>query len=83
MPMKMELIEDSETSAISIVTPGNYPKENILRVHIADSSIMQLCNSENGPQRCISMATINALHLHADQQQEKGMALLCFHGNNG
>jgi len=30
MPMKMELIEGSETSAISIVTPGNYPKENIL-----------------------------------------------------
>jgi len=28
--MKMELIEDSETSAISIVTAGNYPKENIL-----------------------------------------------------
>ena len=27
--MKMELIEGSETSAISIVTPGNYPKENI------------------------------------------------------
>jgi len=25
--MKMELIEGSETSAISIVTPGNYPKE--------------------------------------------------------
>ena len=30
MPMKMELIEGSETSAISIVTPGNYRKENIL-----------------------------------------------------
>jgi len=29
--MKMELIEGSETSTISIVTPGNYPKENILR----------------------------------------------------
>jgi len=29
--MKMELIEGSETSAISIVTPGNYPKENILQ----------------------------------------------------
>jgi len=31
LPMKMELIEGSETSAISIVTPGNYPKENILQ----------------------------------------------------
>jgi len=30
LPMKMELIEGSETSAISIVTPGNCPKENIL-----------------------------------------------------
>ena len=30
--MKMELIEGSETSAISIVTPGNYPKENILNI---------------------------------------------------
>ena len=29
--MKMELIEVSETSAISTVTPGNYPKENILQ----------------------------------------------------
>jgi len=30
LPMKMELIEGSETSAISFVTPGNYPKENKL-----------------------------------------------------
>jgi len=30
--MKMELIEGSETSAISFVTPGNHPKENILQV---------------------------------------------------
>jgi len=30
--MKMELIEGSETSAISTVTPGNYPKENILHI---------------------------------------------------
>ena len=30
LPMKMELIEGSETSAISFVTPRNYPKENIL-----------------------------------------------------
>jgi len=32
LPMNMELIEGSETSAISFVTPGNYPKENILHV---------------------------------------------------
>ena len=30
--MKMELIEGSETSAIRTQTPGNYPKENILRI---------------------------------------------------
>ena len=28
MPMKMEPIEGSETSAIRTKTPGNYPKEN-------------------------------------------------------
>jgi len=27
--MMMEMIEGSETSAISFVTPGNYPNENI------------------------------------------------------
>jgi len=35
--MKMELIEGSETSAISIVTPGNYPKENILHIEHGES----------------------------------------------
>jgi len=38
--MKMELIEVSETSAISIVTPGNYPKENILRNTFCDSNFI-------------------------------------------
>jgi len=38
--MKMELIEGSETSAISFVTPGNYPKENILHDFII---CMELC----------------------------------------
>jgi hypothetical protein len=33
----MELIEGSETSAISIVTPGNYPKENILHTGHGES----------------------------------------------
>ena len=32
LPIKIELIEGSETSAMSIVTPVNYPKENILHV---------------------------------------------------
>jgi len=35
--MKMELIEGSETSAISIVTPGNYPKENVLHTGHGES----------------------------------------------
>ena len=33
----MELIEGSETSAISIVTPGNYPKVNILHTGHGES----------------------------------------------
>jgi len=37
LPMKMELIEGSETSAISIVTPGNYPKGNILHTEHGES----------------------------------------------
>jgi len=35
--MKMELIEGSETSAITFVTPGNYPKENVLHTEHGES----------------------------------------------
>ena len=45
--MKMELIEGSETSAISIVTPGSYPKENILHTEHGESlksRILQIVN---------------------------------------
>jgi len=35
--MKMELLEGSETSAIRNQTPGNYPKENILRIEHGES----------------------------------------------
>jgi len=35
--MKMEMIEGTETSAISFVTPGNYPKENILHTEHGES----------------------------------------------
>jgi hypothetical protein len=31
LPMKMEQIKCSETSAYIIQTPGNYPKENIIK----------------------------------------------------
>ena len=33
----MELTDGSETSVISIVTPGNYPKENILHTEHGES----------------------------------------------
>jgi len=34
LPMKMEPIVSSETSAIRTQTPGNYPKRNNLRLYI-------------------------------------------------
>jgi len=37
LPMKMEQIEGSETSAIRTQTPGNYPKENILHIEHGES----------------------------------------------
>ena len=37
LPMKKELIEGSETSAIRTQTPGNYPKENILHIEHGES----------------------------------------------
>jgi len=47
--MKMELIEGSETSAISIVTPGNYPKENILHTVVFDYiKIFQVSHTQRG-----------------------------------
>ena len=37
MPMKMEPIRSSETSAIKTQTPGNYPKRNILQLKHGES----------------------------------------------
>jgi len=37
LPMKIEPIEGSETSAIRTKTPGNYPKEKILRIEHGES----------------------------------------------
>jgi hypothetical protein len=37
LPKNMELIEGSETSAISNQTPGKHPKENILHVKHGES----------------------------------------------
>jgi len=49
LPMKMELIEGSETSAIRTQTPGNYPKENILHIERGESlkSRNWCCNYED------------------------------------
>ena len=58
LPMKMEPIEGSETSAIRTKTPGNYPKENILQVWlflqwvcssallVLDWNLLIICNLE-------------------------------------
>ena len=46
--MKMELIEGSEMSAISIVTPGNYPKENITIIIIIIVSSSSSSSSSGG-----------------------------------
>jgi len=37
LPMKIELIEGSETSAIRTQTQRNYPKENILHIEHSES----------------------------------------------
>jgi hypothetical protein len=37
MPKEMELIEGSETSAISNQTPGKHPKENLLHLKHGES----------------------------------------------
>jgi hypothetical protein len=44
LPKKMELIEDSETSAISNQTPGKHPKENILHVKHGESLKSRIIN---------------------------------------
>jgi hypothetical protein len=36
LPMKMEQIECSETSACKIQTPGNHPEENIQKHKLSD-----------------------------------------------
>jgi hypothetical protein len=43
LPKKMELIEGSETSAISNQTPGKYPKENLLHVKHGESLKSRRC----------------------------------------
>jgi len=37
LPMKLELIKCSETSAIRTQTPGNYPKENNSHIEHGES----------------------------------------------
>ena len=44
IPMKMEQIEYSETSAYIIQTPGNYPKENIIYSEHGESLKSRMCH---------------------------------------
>ena len=45
LPMKMEPIVSSETSAIKSQTPGNYPKRNKLQTTLTRSNTTQVyCN---------------------------------------
>ena len=48
LPMKMEPIEGSETSAIRTKTPGNYPKDNILQMRIYSGLLRRTNNIQNG-----------------------------------
>jgi len=42
-PLKMELIQDSETSANYNLTPGKYPKENIQDKACCTDNIVMIC----------------------------------------
>jgi hypothetical protein len=48
LPLKMEPVECSETSAITTQTPGQHPKENIL--HLTHGKSLKSRN-ENGYQK--------------------------------
>ena len=49
IPMTMEPIEGSETSAIRTKTPGNYPKENILHIEHGESLKSKTVQSNETP----------------------------------
>ena len=61
LPMKMELIRSSETSAIKTQTPGNYPKRNILQLTIQFSqSVRYMSKYQNGVY-CLGVKVFNVL----------------------
>jgi hypothetical protein len=49
LPLKMEPIEGSETSAFTTQTPRNYPKENILHKEQGESLKSRMINRERTP----------------------------------
>jgi len=56
LPMKMEPIVSSETSAIRTQTPGNYPKRNKLHLEHGESlqtRTLQICLSTKEPNRSV------------------------------
>ena len=44
LPMKMEPIRSSETSAIKTQTPGNYPKRNVFQLKHGESLKTTICH---------------------------------------
>ena len=47
LPMKMEPIVSSETSAVRTQTPGNYPKRSKLNIHQLQLKLQnQVCHNE-------------------------------------
>ena len=65
LPMKMEPIRSSETSAIKTQTPGNYPKRNILH-YFSVCSLFMLRNTPHRPKAAslLIFAYLSQSHTH-------------------
>ena len=59
LPMKMEPIVSSETSAIRTQTPRNYPKRNKLHIYI----IFTLCTNLTTQIQTPGMTTVQPMHI--------------------
>jgi len=81
--MKMELIEGSETSAISIVTPGNYPKENILHTIIFLASVLSSVRPHGTTPLLLEGLTFNLIFADFFKNMSKNKASLKSEKNNG
>ena len=63
LPMKMEPIRSSETSAIKTQTPGNYPKRNILQLKHGESlktSMVTVSRRQSLDMRCLVFLTTSS-----------------------